>query len=82
MSTWPARRALALSYLLPYSLVVAGLVCLGFAVDSVPLLPRSVTGRYQRAMLATVSGLARPVDGLTESPPEPVPGGVTGESAP
>lgn len=80
MSTEPGRRALSFAYLLPYSAVAACLILLGFAVEGA--LPAPLAGRYRRSMFSLLSLLARPVDGLTEGSPEPVAGGVTGESAP
>ena len=82
MSTGPGRRALSFAYLVPYSAVAGSLILLGCLLDLVPALPASVSDRYQRTVLAVLAGLARPVDGLTEQSPEPVAGGLTGESAP
>ena len=82
MTTGPGRRALAFAYLLPYSAAAAGFILLGCLLDLLPFLPASVSARYRRTMVGVLAGLARPVDGLTEQPPEPVAGGVTRESAP
>ena len=76
------RRALSLCYLLPYSVVAAGLILLGFAVEHLPFLPAAASRRYRRSMFAILAGLARPVDGLGVGPMEPVAGSATRESAP
>jgi len=62
MRRLPGGRTLSFCYFLPVGALALVLALLGYLVDL--LLPPSASLTYQRAVLAVLDALARPLDGL------------------
>lgn len=82
MSRRRGRPVLPFVYFLLVSVLALGLGVLGYLIDRLPVVPASVSRAYQRALLAAVAGLSRPVDGWAEAPRDSPVGEPTVETPP
>lgn len=82
MAQATGRRVLPFVYLVHVTVLCGLLAAVGYVLDRLPLLPASVSRRYQGVMFAAMFGLSRPVDGWMDPSTEPLAGSVATDSTP